>query len=79
MRLIFIELSCLQIANFHVEIDPHGLIGQGHPSSNLAKTLLGCIHGIRLGTMRLIFVDLSCSQAKIENFHVEIDPHDLAK
>ena len=35
------------------------------------------IHGISLGPMRLIFVELSCLQAKIANFHVEIDPHDL--
>ena len=137
MRLIFVELLCLQekIANFHVEIDPHDLeicvrsmssicklnqytprihpwykfgpnannicrvivltsenckfscwnrppwprkIGQGHPSSNLTKTLLRKhIHGISLSPMRLIFVELSCLQEKIANFHVEIDPHDL--
>ena len=45
-------------------------IGQGHPSSNLTKTLLKYIHGISLGPMRLIFVKLSCLQAKIANFHV---------
>ena len=45
-------------------------IGQGHPSSNLTKTLLKYIHGISLGPMRLIFVELSCLQAKIANFHV---------
>ena len=28
------------------------------------------IHGISLGPMRLIFVELSCLQAKIENCHV---------
>ena len=39
-------------------------IGQGHPSSNLTKTLLRYIHGISLGPMRLIFVELSCLQAK---------------
>ena len=44
-------------------------IGQGHPSSNLTKTLLRYIHGI-LGPMRLLFDELSCLQAKIENFHV---------
>ena len=38
-------------------------IGQGHPSSNLTKTLLKYIHGISLSPMRLIFVELS--QAKI--------------
>ena len=27
--------------------------------------------------MRLIFVELSCLQAKIENVHVEINPHFL--
>ena len=37
-------------------------IGQGHPSSNLTKTLLRYIHGIILGPMRLIFVELSCLQ-----------------
>ena len=136
MRLIFVELSCLQaqIANFHVEIDPHDLenrswssifeltqdtpmihpwdklgpnatniywvivltsknckfsywnrppwprkIGHGHPSSNLPKTLLWYIHGISLALMRLIFVELSCLQVKLANFHVEIDPHDLEK
>ena len=47
-------------------------IGQGHPSSNFAKTLLRYIHGISLGPMRLIFVQLSCLQVKIANFHVEI-------
>ena len=45
-------------------------IGQGHPYSNLTKTLFRYIHGISLGPMRLIFVELSCLQAKIENFHV---------
>ena len=45
-------------------------IGQGHPSSNLTKTLLKYIHGTSLGPMRLIFVELSCLQAKIANFHV---------
>ena len=45
-------------------------IGQGHPSSNLTKTLLKYIHGISLGPMRLIFVELSYLQAKIANFHV---------
>ena len=39
-------------------------IGQGHPSSNLTKTLLRYIHGISFGSMRLIFVELSCLQAK---------------
>ena len=29
--------------------------------------------------MQLIFVELSCLQAKIANFHVETDPHDLEK
>ena len=52
-------------------------IGEGHPSSNLTKTLLRYIHGISLDPMRLIFVELSCLQAKIADFHVEIDPHDL--
>ena len=32
-------------------------IGQGHPSSNLTKTLLRYIHGISFGSMRLIFVE----------------------
>ena len=54
-------------------------IGQGHTYLNLTKTLLRYIHGISLGPMRLIFVELSCGQAKITNFHVEIDPHDLEK
>ena len=46
-------------------------IGQGHPSSNLTKTLLKYIHGISLGPMRLLLFDeLSCLQAKIANFHV---------
>ena len=31
-------------------------IGQGHPSSNLTKTLMRFIHGISLGPMWLIFV-----------------------
>ena len=39
-------------------------IGQGHPSSNLTKTLLRYIHGISFGSIRLIFVELSCLQAK---------------
>ena len=39
-------------------------IGQGHPSSNLTKTLLRYIHGISLSPMWLIFVELSCLQAK---------------
>ena len=29
--------------------------------------------------MRLIFIELSYLQAKIANFNVEIDPHDLEK
>ena len=83
MRLIFVELSCLQVKidNFHVKIDPHDLekIGQDHPYSNLTKTLLSYIHGISLDPMWLIFVELSCLQAKIDNFHVKIDPRDLEK
>ena len=39
-------------------------IGQGHPSSNLTKTLLRYIHGISLGPMWLKFVELLCLQAK---------------
>ena len=54
-------------------------IGQGHPSSNLTKTLLRYIHGISLEPMWLIFVELSCLQIQIANFHVEIDTHDLEK
>ena len=58
-------------SEFHVYIDPvTSKIGQGHPSSNLTKTLFRYIHGISLGPMRLIFVELSCLQAKIENGHV---------
>ena len=49
-------------------------IGQGHPSSNLTKTLLRYIHGISLGPMRLIFVELSCLQAKIANFMFKLTP-----
>ena len=49
-------------------------IGQGHPSSNLTKTLLSYIYDISLGPIRLIFIKLSCLQATIANFHVEIDP-----
>ena len=67
MRLIFVELSCLQakIENCHVKLTPvTSKIGQGHPSSNLTKTLLRYIHGISFGSMRLIFVELSCLQAK---------------
>ena len=41
-------------------------IGQGHPSSNLAKSLLRYIHSISLGPMRLISVKLSCLQAKVQ-------------
>ena len=41
------------------------------------KTLLRYIHGISLGSMRLVFIELSCLQEKIANFHVVIDPHDL--
>ena len=73
MRLIFVKLSCLQakIAIFMFKLTPvTSKIGQGHPSSNLTKTLLRYIHGISLGPMRLIFVKLSCLQAKIANFHV---------
>ena len=43
-------------------------------ASYLTKTLLWYIHGISLGPMRLIFVELSCLQAKIVNIHVKIDP-----
>ena len=39
-------------------------IGHGHPSSNLTKTLLGYINAMSLDPMRLIFVELSCLQAK---------------
>ena len=53
------------------------LWAQGHPTSNLTKTLLGYIHGISLCPMQLIFVELSCLQEKIANFDVEIDHHDL--
>ena len=71
MRLIFVELSCLQAKIVMFKLTPvTSKIGQGHPSSNLTKTLLRYIHGISLGPMRLIFVELSCLQAKIANFHV---------
>ena len=73
MRLLFDELSCLQakIVIFMFKLTPvTSKIGQGHPSSNLTKTLLKYIHGISLGPMRLLFVELSCLQAEIENFHV---------
>ena len=52
-------------------------IGQGHPYSNLTKTLLRYIHGISLGPMRLIFVELSCLQAKLQIFMFKLTPHDL--
>ena len=72
MRLLFVELSCLQAEIiFMFKLTPvTSKIGQGHPSSNLTKTLLKYIHGISLGPMRLLFVELSCLQAEIENFHV---------
>ena len=72
MRLLFVELSCLQAEiMFMFKLTPMASkIGQGHPSSNLTKTLLKYIHGISLGPMRLLFVELSCLQAEIENFHV---------
>ena len=74
MQLIFVELSCLQAKNwqmFMFKLTPvTSKIGQGHPSSNLTKTLLRYIHGISLGPMRLLFDELSCLQAKITNFHV---------
>ena len=54
-------------------------IGQGHPSSNLTKTVLRYIHCISLGPMRLIVVELSCIKAKSAHFHEEINPHDLEK
>ena len=59
MRLIFVELSCLQAKIVMFKLTPvTSKIGQGHPSSNLTKTLLRYIHGISLGPMRLIFVEL---------------------
>ena len=75
MRLIFVELSCLQAKIFMLKSTPWPRkIGQSHPYLYLTKTLLGYIHGISLAPMWLIFVELSCLQAKIANFHVEIDP-----
>ena len=73
MRLIFVELSCLQakLQIFMYNLTPvTSKIGQGHPYSNLTNTLFRYIHGITLGPMRLIFVELSCLPPKIENFHV---------
>ena len=68
MRLIFVELSCLQAkkCKFSCWNRPPWprKISQGHPSSNLTKTLVRYIHGISLVPMRLIFVELSCLQAK---------------
>ena len=67
MRLIFVELSCLQakLQIFMFKLTPMtSKIGQGHPSSNLTKTLLRYIHGISLGPMQLLFVESSCLQAK---------------
>ena len=57
MRLIFAKLSCLQAIDVMTLKDC-----QGHPSSNLTKTLLRYIHGINLGPMRLIFIELLCLQ-----------------
>ena len=54
-------------------------IGQGSPSSYLTKTLLIYIHGISVGPMLLIFVEIPCLKAQIANFHFEIEPQDLTK
>ena len=78
MRLIFIELyrvykQKLQI--FMLKSTPWPRkTSQGHPSLNLTKTLIEYIHGISLDPMQIIFVKLSSLQAKMANFHVEIDP-----
>ena len=60
-------------------INPHDLKIRSRSSSNLTKKLPRYICGISLNPMLLIFVELSCLQAKIANFHVEINPHDLEK
>ena len=74
MRLISLLSYCVykrKLQIFMFKLTPvTSKIGQGHPSLNLTKTLLRYIHGISLGPMRLIFVKLSCLQAKIANFHV---------
>ena len=71
MRLIFLlsyRVYKRKLQIFMFKLTPvTSKIGQGHPSSNLTKTLLRYIHGISLGPMRLIFVKLSCLQAKIAN------------
>ena len=57
----------------------------GNRKPRLICCLCGYIHDISLGPMQLIFVELSCLQAKIANVHakiefqVEINPHDLEK
>ena len=72
MQLIFVELSCLPAKIVMFKLTPvTSKIGQGHPSSNLTKTLLRYIHGISLGPMRLIFVELSCLQV---NFMFTLTP-----
>ena len=37
------------------------------------------LHGISLGPMRQIFVELLCLQAKIANFMLKSTPHDIEK
>ena len=82
MRLICVALSCLQvkIANYYVEIDTMTSKNKSMSSIfELNQDTPDIIHGISLGPMQLIFVELSYLQVKIANFHVEIDPHDLKK
>ena len=68
MRLLFVELSCLQakIANVHGEIDPMTSKYRSRLSIFELSQDTPRIHPwyICLGPMQLIFVELSCLQAK---------------
>ena len=74
MRLIFVKLSCLQAIDVMTLKD-----WSRSQTSNLTKTRMIYIHGISLGPMRQIFIELSCLQTQSSNLHVVIEPHDLEK
>ena len=65
-----VERTLLPLEDFLIMVSR---VGDGDPSFPVHPY----IHGISLGPMQLIFVELLCLQEKSANFHLEIDPHDL--
>ena len=68
MRVIFVIMFTSKYYKFSCWNQPPWprKLDQGHPSSKLTNPLLTYIHGISVGPIWLIFVELSCLHAKLQ-------------